>query len=98
MQNHPTIELIRRSDSLPPIPKAFGETLSMLLEPFEFNIDECIEKLSGLPRLEAALIQVLNYSTILKPQIFDSERCSFISGGTKYKNDLHCLSDRSVIA
>lgn len=65
MQNHPTIELIRRSDSLPPIPKAFGETLSMLLEPFEFNIDECIEKLSGLPRLEAALIQVLNYSTIL---------------------------------
>ncbi|HHW21279.1 MAG TPA: HDOD domain-containing protein [Clostridiaceae bacterium] len=65
MQNHTTIELIRRSESLPPIPKAFGETLSMLLEPLEFNIDECIDKLSGLPRLEKALIQVLNYSTIL---------------------------------
>jgi putative nucleotidyltransferase with HDIG domain len=69
MQSHPTIKLIQQSNCLPKIPKAFGETLSMLLEPCEFNIDECIEKLSRFPKLESTLIQVLNYNSKLNREI-----------------------------
>jgi len=69
MQNHPIIKLIKESNYLPQIPKAFGETLNMLLEPSEFDMNECIEKISSLPRLEAILIQVLNYGTKLNREI-----------------------------
>ncbi len=69
MQSHPTIKLIQQSNCLPKIPKAFGETLSMLLEPCEFNIDECIEKLSSLPKLESTLIQIINYNAKLNREI-----------------------------
>ncbi|HHW00255.1 MAG TPA: HDOD domain-containing protein [Clostridiaceae bacterium] len=65
MQNHPIIKLIQESNYLPKIPKAFGNTLNMLLEPYEFNIDKCIEKISSLPELESTLIQALNYNTKL---------------------------------
>jgi putative nucleotidyltransferase with HDIG domain len=69
MQNHPIIKLIQESNYLPKIPKAFGEILSMLLEPCEFIIDECIEKLSSLPKLESTLIQALNYKSKLNREI-----------------------------
>ena len=59
--NHPTIKLIQQSGYLPKIPKTFGEILAMLSEPCEFNMDECIEKLAGIPKLESTLIQALNY-------------------------------------
>lgn len=69
MQNHPIIKQIQQSNYLPKIPKAFGETLSMLLEPCEFNMDECIEKLSKLPKLESTLIQALNHYAKLNREI-----------------------------
>jgi len=69
MLNHPTVKLIEESNYLPQIPKAFGETLSMLLEPTEFNIDECIEKLSSIPKLESAIIKILNFNTTLNREI-----------------------------
>ncbi len=69
MQNHPIIRLIQQSNYLPQIPKAFGEVLSMLLEPNEFSIDECIEKLYSLPELESNLIQVLNFYSKLNREI-----------------------------
>ncbi len=69
MQNHPIIKQIQQSNYLPKIPKAFGDTLSMLLEPCEYNIDECIGKLCCLPELESTLIQVLNYYSKLKREI-----------------------------
>lgn len=65
MDNHPTIKLIQQSGYLPDIPKEFGETLNMLLEPYDYDIDEFVEKLSTLPNLESTLIQALNYSTKL---------------------------------
>ncbi|NLM09238.1 MAG: HDOD domain-containing protein [Clostridiaceae bacterium] len=65
MQNHPVIKLIQQSNYIPEIPKAFGEALNMLLEPFEFSMDECIERLNNVPGLETALIQVLNYTSTL---------------------------------
>ncbi|MFY9312858.1 MAG: HDOD domain-containing protein [Tepidanaerobacteraceae bacterium] len=69
MHDHPIIKLIQQSGLLPKIPKAFGETINMLLEPSEFNIDECIEKLSSLPKLESTLIQVLNFNSKLNREI-----------------------------
>ncbi|NLB78429.1 MAG: HDOD domain-containing protein, partial [Clostridiaceae bacterium] len=65
MQNHPIIKTIQQSNYLPEIPKVFGETLNMLLEPYEYDMDEFIGKISGLPSLESTLIQALNYSTKL---------------------------------
>ncbi len=69
MQKHPTIELIQQSDYLPEIPNEFGETLSMLLEPCEFDMEACIEKLLSLPKLESTLIQALNYKSRLNREI-----------------------------
>jgi len=65
MNNHPTIKKIQQSGYLPAIPKEFGETLNMLLDTYEYDIDELVEKLSSLPNLESTLIQALNYSTKL---------------------------------
>jgi len=69
MQNHIIIKQIKESGYLPQIPKDFGEVLNMLLEPCEFNMDECIEKLSKIPELESTLIQVLNYTSRLNREI-----------------------------
>ncbi|NLE23724.1 MAG: HDOD domain-containing protein [Clostridiaceae bacterium] len=65
MQIHPIIQTIRQSNYLPEIPKVFGETLNMLLEPYEYDMDAFIGKISGLPNMESTLIQALNYSTKL---------------------------------
>jgi len=69
MQNHPIIKLIEQSNYLPKIPKTFGETLDMLLDPCEFNIDECIEKLSNVPEIESTLLRTLNYNSKLNREI-----------------------------
>lgn len=49
MQAHPIIKLINESNYLPKIPKEFGEILNMLLEPSEFDLDDCIKKINNLP-------------------------------------------------
>ena len=66
MQNHPIIKLIQKSNFFPKIPKAFGDALHMLMNPYGFDINQCIERLSTLPKLESAIIQVLNYNTKIK--------------------------------
>ncbi|NLM44573.1 MAG: HDOD domain-containing protein [Clostridiales bacterium] len=69
MQNHIIIRQIKESGHLPQIPKDFGEVLNMLLEPCEFHMDDCIEKLSKIPEFEPALIQVLNHTSRLNRNI-----------------------------
>ncbi|HOV26258.1 MAG TPA: HDOD domain-containing protein [Pseudobacteroides sp.] len=69
MQNHPIISLIEQSDYLPKIPKSFGETLDMLLDPCEFNINDCIEKLSNVPDIESTLLRTLNINSKLNREI-----------------------------
>jgi len=54
---------------MPEIPRAFGESLNMLLEPWEYRIDECISKLSTVPGLESTLIHILNYNAKLNREI-----------------------------
>ena len=65
MQNHPIIKQIKQSNILPQIPKAFGDTLHMLMNPYGFDINQCIERLSSLPKLESTIIQFLNYNSRL---------------------------------
>src|SRR5690554_4349662 len=69
MQSHPVIKLIEQSNYIPEIPKAFGESLNMLLEPCEYRINECINKLSHVPGLEPTLIEILNYNSSLNRKI-----------------------------
>lgn len=69
MDEHKIIKLIKSSGHLPQIPKDFGEILKMLLEPVEYNIDECVENFARFPQLEALLIHVLNYNSKLKREI-----------------------------
>ncbi len=69
MQSHPVIKLIQQSNYLPKIPREFGETLCMLLEPCDFNMDECIGKLSRIPKFESTLIRILNYNSKLNREI-----------------------------
>lgn len=69
MQNHPIIKQIQQSGYMPEIPRAFGESLNMLLEPWEYRIDECISKLSTVPGLESTLIHILNYNAKLNREI-----------------------------
>lgn len=69
MQQHPIIKLIEESNYLPKIPKTFGEILNMLLEPTEFNINECVDKFSRLPNVEKALMKVLNYNSNLNVEM-----------------------------
>lgn len=69
MENHEIIKLIKESNYLPKVPKSFGEILNMLLEPYNFNMDACIEKFSKHPQLENTLIQVLNYNSKLNREI-----------------------------
>ncbi len=60
MSQHKIIDMIKRSGYLPEIPKDFGEILKMLIEPSEYNIDQCVEKFSQFPQLETILIQIIN--------------------------------------
>lgn len=69
MDEHNTIKLIRASGFLPEIPRSFGEILNMLLEPYEYNIDECVERFSKFPELEEILIKVLNFNSELNRKI-----------------------------
>ena len=48
MQNHPIIKQIQQSGYSLKFP-GFWESLNMLLEPWEYRIDECISKLSTVP-------------------------------------------------
>ena len=41
----------------------------MLLSPCEFNIDECIDKLSNIPELESSLLKILNCNSKLNREI-----------------------------
>ena len=63
MDNHPTIKLIQESGYLPEIPKEFGEILSLLLEPYEYHIEDCVNILSKINGIESVLINTLNYKT-----------------------------------
>lgn len=69
MNEHMTIKRIKESGYLPPIPKNFGAILKMLLEPVDYNIDQCVENFMQFPELEKALIQVLNFNTNLNREI-----------------------------
>lgn len=69
MQHHPILKLIKESEYLPKIPAVFGEALNMLLDPCEFNMDECIEKLSRVPKLESTLMQVLKFNSSIRRKI-----------------------------
>ncbi|NLU52696.1 MAG: HDOD domain-containing protein [Clostridiaceae bacterium] len=69
MQNHPVLKMIKESEYLPKIPRVFGEALNMLLDPCEFNMDECIERLSRVPKLESTLIQILKFNSTLSRKI-----------------------------
>lgn len=69
MQDHTIIKLIRQSHYLPQIPIEFGEILNMLLEPYDYNIEECINKLSSITDLEKILIKALNYNKKLNRNI-----------------------------
>lgn len=69
MELHNTIQLIKDSGDLPQIPKSFGEILDMLLEPCEYDMNQCVERFSQFPELEKALIQVLNYNSNLNREI-----------------------------
>src|SRR5690554_6756706 len=69
MEDHKIIKLIKNSNHLPQIPKSFGEILNMLLVPYEFNMDVCIEKFSKHPQLEATLIKALNCNSKLNREI-----------------------------
>lgn len=69
MVEHNIIKLIKASGHLPQIPKDFGEILKMLLEPYEYDLDQCVENFSRFPQLEAVLIQVLNYNSKLNREI-----------------------------
>lgn len=69
MEKHEILKLIKNSKHLPQIPKSFGEILNMLLDPCDFNMDECIDKFSMYPQLESTLIKVLNYNSKLNREI-----------------------------
>lgn len=69
MEQHNIINLIKTSGNLPQIPKDFGEILKMLLEPIEYDLNQCIENFLRFPQLEALLIQVLNYNAKFNREI-----------------------------
>jgi putative nucleotidyltransferase with HDIG domain len=69
MDQHSIIKLIQNSGYLPQIPKEFGDIIHMFLQPCEFNIDQCVECFTRFPKLEAYLIQELNYHAKLNREI-----------------------------
>lgn len=69
MNEHMIIKLIKDSGHLPQIPKQFGEILKMLLEPIDYDMNQCVECFLRFPELEKHLIQVLNYNSSLNREI-----------------------------
>ncbi|HHT97537.1 MAG TPA: HDOD domain-containing protein [Clostridiales bacterium] len=69
MDEYKIIKQIKESGNLPDIPKDFGEILKMLLEPFEYDINQCAENFLRLPLLETMLLQALNYNSKLNREI-----------------------------
>lgn len=69
MEQHNIINLIKNSGNLPQIPQDFGEILKMLLEPIEYDLNQCVENFLRFPQLEALLIQVLNYNAKFNREI-----------------------------
>lgn len=70
MDNSKIIKLIKESGNLPQIPKYFGEILKMLLEPSEYDLEQCVENFTRFPQLETYLIQVINYNSQLNRNIY----------------------------
>ncbi len=69
MNNHPVIDQIIKTGILPEIPKFFGETLNLLLDPDTYSVDTCIDKILSYPELEAKLIDALNNSARLNRSV-----------------------------
>lgn len=69
MENNRTIQLIKQSNRIPKIPKTFGEILNMLFNPYDYDMNSCIEKLSKQPQLESTLIKVLNSNFKIEREI-----------------------------
>lgn len=65
MEDHGTIKMIRESGYLPVIPTHFGDIIKLLLEPYEYNINDCIELFIQYEELGNALIQALKYHSNL---------------------------------
>ena len=63
MDDSKIIKLIKESGHLPQIPKDFCEILKMLMEPSEYDLEQCVENFTRFPQLENILIQVINYNT-----------------------------------
>lgn len=61
IQDHPIIQEIKQSGYLPRVPMDFGEAMSMLLRPYEYDMDECIERLYSLPNVASIIIRVINH-------------------------------------
>lgn len=60
-KDHPIIQQIQQSEYLPRMPKYFGDALSMLLTPLEFDMNECIDRLYDIPGMETVLVRVINH-------------------------------------
>jgi HD-like signal output (HDOD) protein len=82
MKEHRTIKLIKESNYLPEVPKSFGEILNMLLEPYNFHMDEFVEKFSKHPELAKVILQVINYNSRLEREI-DNIRDAVVYLGAK---------------
>lgn len=70
MDDSKIIKLIKESGHLPQIPKDFGEILKMLMEPSEYDLEQCVENFTRFPQLENILIQVINYNSQLNRKIY----------------------------
>lgn len=63
MDNHPTIKLIEESNYLPDVPKEFGEALDLLLQTYDYYVDDCVNILSKIEGIETILLNILRYKT-----------------------------------
>lgn len=69
MDQHNIINLIKKSEDLPKVPKEFGTIINMFSKPSEYDLDQCVEYFSRYPQLGAILIEELNYDSRLKREI-----------------------------
>lgn len=69
LHDNKVISQIKESGHLPIIPKAFGEILDMLLDPYEYDLDECVDKFMKYPQLEQIMIHSLDYNSNLNRKI-----------------------------
>lgn len=84
MDEHEIISLIKASGQLPRIPKEFGEILNMLLQPYDYDIDQCVENFSRLPQLETIFIRVIKYMKVNRKVSTLKDAITYI-GATKAK-------------